>query len=163
MATIIVGTNSYVTEAELVTYAADRGVVLNGTPSVLLIIAMDYLESLEYKGVKTDPEQALQWPRKYVAITNYNGCSCADAYIDSTTVPQDIKNAQMALAMQIDEGNNPLATSTQQVKSETVGPLSVTYMDGSTSVPYLKTVRVLINKYLLNGSGGFNNATVRKA
>jgi len=45
MATITVGTNSYVTEAELTTYATDRGITLTGAPDVLLIKAMDYLDT----------------------------------------------------------------------------------------------------------------------
>ena len=52
MATIVVETgagltnsNSYVSESDLATYAADRGVTISGTAAVLLIQAMDYLES----------------------------------------------------------------------------------------------------------------------
>lgn len=44
MATITVGENSYATEAELTTYATDRGITLTGAPDVLLIKAMDWLE-----------------------------------------------------------------------------------------------------------------------
>ena len=45
MATITVGENSYVTETELSTYATDRGVTISGDTSVLLIKAMDFIES----------------------------------------------------------------------------------------------------------------------
>ena len=66
MATIIVGTNSYVTEAELQTYADDRGIVIQGADlSVLLINAMDYIETRSYSGQKFDADQSLEFPRYY--------------------------------------------------------------------------------------------------
>ena len=66
MATISVETgsgssssNSYVSEADLSTYATDRGVTVAGTASVLLIKAMDYIESQPFKGAKGSDAQAL--------------------------------------------------------------------------------------------------------
>ena len=63
MATIVVETgsgsttaNSYVSEQELTTYASDRGVTLTGTASVLIIQAMDYLESKMFVGTKSNIE-----------------------------------------------------------------------------------------------------------
>jgi hypothetical protein len=51
MATITVGINSYVTELELVTYAADRAIIIAATDkTVLLIKAMDYLETRSFSG-----------------------------------------------------------------------------------------------------------------
>ena len=59
MATIIVETgagltnsNSYVSEADLATYATDRGITITGTAAVLIIQAMDYLESRQFLGTK---------------------------------------------------------------------------------------------------------------
>ena len=70
MATIVVETgagltnsNSYVSESDLATYAADRGVTISGTAAVLLIQAMDYLESKNFNGTKSHITQATQWPR----------------------------------------------------------------------------------------------------
>lgn len=57
MATIIVGENSYVTEAELTTYSADRGITLTGSPDVLLIKAMDYLDTQNLIVPDPVPEQ----------------------------------------------------------------------------------------------------------
>ena len=63
MATIIVETgagltnsNSYVSESDLATYASDRGVTITGTAAVLIIQAMDYLESRQFLGTKSDIE-----------------------------------------------------------------------------------------------------------
>lgn len=159
MATIVVGTNSYVTEAELTTYADDRGVTLTADASVLLIKAMDYIEGQEYKGYKTVDTQALAWPRADVYLST---AFCYSNLIDSTVVPSDVKNTQMILAMQIDAGNDPLTTQGQAVKSETVDVITVVYQDGTTASPQLKAVKLLLNKYLAN-SGGNNCIKVGKA
>ena len=81
MATIIVedgsvvaGANSYVTEAELTTYAADRGITLTAATDVLLIKAMDYIESLSFIGTKFSEGQSLQWPRSNVYIDGFWFC-----------------------------------------------------------------------------------------
>lgn len=160
MATIVVGTNSYVTEAELTTYANDRGVTLVATPAVLLIKAMDYIEAQDYKGCKTEEDQALQWPRNEVYTGK--GCCYPCKMLDKTIVPSDIKNTQMILALQIDLGNDPLATQGQAVKSETVDVVSVVYQDNTDSSPQLKAVRLLLSKYLANGAGT-NSIRVSKA
>jgi len=116
MATITVGTNSYVTEAELTTYAGDRGITIVGGLSVLLIHAMDYLESRAYAGYKTDEEQALQFPRG-----------------GDTIVPQGIKNAQCIAAIEIDKGNDLQESQGQIIKREKVGVLETEYADYSQS------------------------------
>lgn len=160
MATIVVGTNSYVTEAELNTYAADRGITLVATPAVLLIKAMDYMEGQEFKGCKTDDAQALQWPRKEVYLAN--GCCYPCSMLDSAVVPTDIKNTQMILALQIDLGNDPLETQEQAIKSETVDVISIVYQDWTSNTKILKGVNLLLKKYLKN-SGGTNSILVTKA
>ena len=75
MATIVVedgtglaSSNSYVSEADFATYAADRGVTITGTSAVLLIQAMDSIEEENFKGNKYTDAQALQWPRDGVYI-----------------------------------------------------------------------------------------------
>ncbi len=47
--TQVAGANSYVSESDLTTYASDRGVALSETESVLIIKAMDYLNTLRYQ------------------------------------------------------------------------------------------------------------------
>ena len=70
--TITVGTNSYITRAAAIAYAAERGVTLADTAAtdVLLIKATDYMETLEgrYRGTRTDADQALAWPRSGAII-----------------------------------------------------------------------------------------------
>ena len=151
MATITVGQNSYVTEAELQTYADDRGITIDAAdPSVLLIQAMDYLETRSYRGEKTAEGQELEWPR-----TGITG-------LDEDTVPQKIKDAQMTLALIYDGGGDPLGQIGQRVTQETVeGAVSVRYSDkGNQSTLYPK-LTALLQGLLAAGSGGGSFAVVR--
>jgi hypothetical protein len=114
---IIVGTNSYVTELELTTYANDRGITITGDESILLIRSMDYLETRIYKSTKLVDTQPLQFPR-----------------YDYNPVPNEIKNAQMIGAILIGQGYDLQAPIEQAIKSERVeGAVTVEYQDGSNS------------------------------
>ena len=118
---ITVGTNSYVTEAELTAYATDRGITISNDTSVLLIKAMDYIETRMYISSKYDTAQALQFPRW--SILDY----------DDDVVPTEIKNAQMIAALLIDSGKDLQPTIGQSVKREKVDVIEVEYQDGSTT------------------------------
>jgi len=126
--------NSYVTEAELTTYATDRGVTLtaadDAAKAILLIQAMDYIESLNFKGDKATESQALQWPRVGVMIDGY--------YVDSDEIPELLKQAQMENAIGIDSGVNPLANVPRETIKEKVGDIEVEYSSGALSQTYLK-------------------------
>ena len=119
---LVVGTDTYATDDQLEAYALARGITLTGDAEVLLVKAMDYLESRTYKGEKTDDDQPLQWPRSGVYLSNGNATP-------SDTVPADIVNAQCQLACDADRFE--LIGSGASVKSKTVGDVSVTYADGS--------------------------------
>ena len=159
---IVVNTNSYVTEAELTEYATARGVTISGDTAVLLIKAMDYIEVNQYIGVKTVPSQALQFPRlicggygyqdnyypRNFSYNNgswfYNGCE-----YDSTTVPDDIKKAQIVAALLIDSGEDLQATTTQAIKREKVSSLEVEYQDNSTATKSYPQLNALLRPFLL--------------
>ena len=128
--TIIVGTNSYVSESELTDYATARGIVLDGAPDVALIKAMDWLSIQPWIGEKTDPTQPLDFPR--------NG---------DTTVPTAIKMAQLYLAVRADSGVDLLAPSPLEIKREKVDVIETEYATGSNvalyqtaELPYIKTM-----------------------
>jgi len=137
--------NSYVSEAELTTYASDRGVTITGTNAVLLIQAMDYVEQQNFKGTKNTDAQALQWPRYNVYIDTY--------YIESDSIPQLLKEAQMELALSIDGGLNPLTNEGRATKREKVDVIEVEYMDGARNVDYPTAFWNKIAKLLANGGG----------
>jgi hypothetical protein len=153
MATIIVedgsnvsGANSYITEAELATYAADRGITLTGVGSELIILSMDYIEALSYKGIKTEEEQPLQWPRYNVIVDSY--------YVESDEIPKELKQGQLATAVAIDQGNSPLNTIGRSTKREKVDVLEVEYMTGSTLNTIDPNISNSLYKLLNGGSNG---------
>lgn len=152
--TQVAGANSYVTEAELTAYATARGITLTGTAEPLLIQAMDYIESRRFKGDKMTKAQPLQWPRSGVYVDGY--------LIENDEIPGKLKSAQLALAVAIDAGNNPLATSTQAVKREKVDVIEVEYQDGTSSSPYIASVQAYLSDLIIPGSG-FGTATVTRA
>jgi len=140
MAVIVVGTNSYVTEAELTTYATDRGItILASDKTVLLIKSMDYIETRNFKGYKTDTDQALQFPR---VITGY----------DSDEVPDGIKTSQIIAALLVDGGNDLQPTIEKAVKSKKVDVIEIEYQDfASESTTYTQLNDVL--RPFVQGSG----------
>lgn len=160
MATIVVetgsivsGANSYVSTATLSTFATDRGITISGTLADLLIKAMDYIESLQYKGVKRTSDQALQWPRTDVYVDTY--------YVNSDSIPQDLKDALCHCAIAIDQGNDPLQDIPQKAIRKKVGDLEIEYSSGSSAVTINKRIGRMLWK-LLDGSSGSNTINVSK-
>lgn len=141
---IVTSANSYVTTTELSNYASDRNVTISGDASELLIQAMDYIESLDFIGIKYTNDQSLQWPRTDVIIDGY--------YQDLDYIPTQLKNGQMAAALAIDAGNGPLIDLPRSVKRQRVGELEVEYMDGSASTIVVRTINSQLRK-LLRGGG----------
>lgn len=142
---IIVGANSYVSEADLVTFATARGITLTSDEDELIIQAMDYIESLGYKGIKRTRDQSLQWPRIGVIIDGY--------YFDSDDIPQQLIDGLCQTAIAIDQGNNPLIDSPRKTVRERVGDLEVEYAQGASSVIVNKKILNTLNKLLGNGVG----------
>jgi hypothetical protein len=160
MATIVVETgtgsataNSYVSEADLTTYATDRGVTLSGDTAVLLIQAMDYIESQAFLGWKYTEDQALQWPRAAVYIDGY--------VVDTDEIPQLLIDALCEVAIGIDGGVNPLANEDRMTLSEKVGEIAVTYSAGSRNYTYLKAAHTKLRKLLAHGASGVNAPVIR--
>jgi len=154
--TIVSGANSYASEAELSAFATARNVTLSTdyTAEQLLIIAMDYVESLKYKGVKFTSAQGLQWPRSDVYIDSY--------YNSASNIPTELKNGLMQVALAIDVGNNPQQVSPRKTVMEKVGDLQVQYADGSSSVVIDHKIMSFLYKLLDGGGPGSANTIGRK-
>lgn len=150
---IVAGANSYVSEAELTAYATQRGVTLTGTEESLLIKAMDYLETLDYIGEKKTADQPLQWPRTNAYIDGY--------LFASDEIPKELKSAQMALAISIDSGTDPMATIERATKREKVDVIEVEYMDNASSVAIITSVNRMLRKLLSGATGGSAFRVVR--
>lgn len=77
-------------------YATARGLSLpvdDADVSELLQRANDLLEAKRYQGMKTDLDQALQWPRTGVWLDGKT--------LDSDTVPQQVINAEYQFAVEL--------------------------------------------------------------
>lgn len=96
--------NSYVSLADFRAYASVRGVSLpvdDAEAEAILIKAMDYLESFadRFIGERVNRDQALSWPRSDVTIEGFSW--------SVTEIPRQVRNAQLALGIEINDGNDP--------------------------------------------------------
>lgn len=145
---IVASANSYVTLEEARARALTRGVTLSVDDTVLesqLLIAMDYLESFRnsYKGTKVSSTQALQWPRYNVKIDGF--------LIEATVIPNELKYAQIQLAIEQANGVELLPNSTEAfIKREKVGPIETHYSEkfGSVAIPFMSAVSALLDPLL---------------
>lgn len=162
MATIIVedgsivpNANSYVSEADLTTYATDRGITLTAATDVLIINAMDYIESLDFIGYQLTEDQPLSWPR--------GNARKDDIYwYDTDEIPQDLIDGLCETCIAIDQGNDPSSLVERATKREKVGDLEVEYMDSASSTPINRKINNKL-KDLVNGSISGASFVVSKA
>ena len=134
----------YVEQTDFETYAAERGLTLLLDTSVTLTLALDYIEVQSFTGYKTDPDQALEFPRNGLA-----------------EIPQGIKNAQMEAALVYDKGEDPQGDLGPRVTGETVvGAVSVTYSDTGTTTQIYRKLNSTLAPFVSN-SGGVQMAVSR--
>lgn len=117
---------SYATAAELVAFAAARGIDLPATEpeqEQLLINAIDYMESLRYVGIRYTRDQALSWPRANAIVDGW--------YVAHNELPRQLKAAQLQLAidsMTLDLMGNVVPSTERVVLEEEVeGAVAVKY------------------------------------
>ncbi len=151
---IVSGANSYVSEAELMAFASARNITLVGEEEVLLTQAMDYIETLAYKGIKSTSNQDLQWPRAYVYIDSY--------YVRNDDIPKELKNGLMQCAISIDQGTGPQVDVVRKTIREKVGDLEVEYANDSVTSTMNVKIRSALWKLLAAGGGGSNIINVNK-
>lgn len=117
----VAGANSYVTVAELRTYAGDRGVTLpvaDASVEYLLVKAADHLETLEYVGTSEFTDQGLNFPR---LVTDSTGVAT------SSGVPAAIKRAQKMLALEAQNGALDIAARSGKYKRTKIDQIYVEY------------------------------------
>jgi len=146
--------NSFVTAAEAITYAGDRGFSF---PSVtadvekLLIKACDFILGLEnkFQGLRTEQNQRMPFPRVRVLIFNNVD------YIAFDEIPERVKEAQMRFAVSAHTSELRPDGTGQEVINEKVGPLQVQYAErGSGSVtPQFNQAMDLIAPFFENEGG----------
>lgn len=158
--TNVAGANSLVEHADILAYAAARGLAFpsaeaDGEPYA--IRAMDYLQAqrARYQGTKTYPTQSLQLPRTGMVIDGID--------FPSDAIPQEAKDAQCVLAIEAYAGTALLPTTTGQfIVEDTVGPITTKYSEkvGTTAEPEISAADALLAP-LFQGTGGFTLRTLR--
>jgi len=147
----IVGYND---TADLTAYAAARGIALTEDEAVLLTRSLDWLELQPFSGAKTDPLQALEWPR-----TGITG-------VADDVVPDKIKTAQIVCALIYNSGGDPLAAIEPFITQESVaGAVSVSYSDKGPVSPIYTQLNLLLRDYVggNNSGSGSNQFAVGRA
>lgn len=127
--TCVANANSYVTADDLRAYADLRGLAgsITSDDSTLepyLVLACDKIESYRsrFQGIKTDADNALQFPRSGVFIDGIE--------IDDDVIPTELKNAQCQFALDAMATTlqpNVLPSDGGATIEKTVGQITVKY------------------------------------
>ena len=138
-------TIGYTTDDDFIAFALARGVTVT-TPNAAIALtkALDYMETRQYKGYKTDNDQVLDWPRQYVYVDN--------VLLDSATVPSGIVKAQHVIALSIANGYDPLATIERAVKREKVDVLEVEYQQNASPTAILRSIIAALSDYVASAT-----------
>jgi hypothetical protein len=151
---------SYISVTAADTYFTNRGDTVWAaldTPAkeAALRKATDYmLQSYRprWAGMRVTATQALDWPRRYVPnrdVPNLYGPYVT--YYDFATVPAEVAHACAELAVRASAAAL-VPDVGAQVKSETVGPISVLYADGARQTTAYKAVDALLAPFFKAGS-----------
>lgn len=157
---IVANANSYITRAQLIAYAGDRGVLIEDAAAsdVFAIKAMDALEThrSEFRGREVEPGvQPLAWPRTGV-------CVGFVAYPDDV-IPSNIVKAQLALALLSAQGVDLLPTTGAGasgegfITREKIGPMETEYSEAAFlaqgTTPTIPQVTALLLPFLSGNAG----------
>lgn len=148
---IVANANSFVTRAEVISYASARGFVLpdDETTDVLATLAMDYLWTLCFKGTLVEGAE--------VPFPRYGLVDGDDAEGYEYAIPLGIKRAQMQLALDSHNGVDlaPSATPSSSLKRSKIGPIEEEFFaPGSTdTAPPLTVANTWLAPHLCPDSG----------
>ena len=159
--TLVAGANSFVTRAEIIAYAAARGITIadEDATDILAINAMDYLWTLCFKGDPVEATQTTPFPRMGLVDGD-----TADDYVH--TIPAGVKNAQLQLALDSNAGIDLLRSTnpTPALKRSKVGPIEREFfapnsltLDGTAP---LTVATAWLAPFVCNG-GAFGLKTIR--
>ncbi|WP_034913022.1 DnaT-like ssDNA-binding protein [Erwinia sp. 9145] len=132
--------NSYASVSDLRDFSTARGYDIptdDTTCKQLLVQAMDYLDSVNWKGSRSAIGQPLAWPRDRVFIDGEE--------IDKSIIPTRIKQAQCRLAVEAQETDlNPTQSGGAVTMERIEGAVTVQYdgssNDGTVSFPWLNAM-----------------------
>ena len=131
--TIVTDADSYVTAAELVTFAAEYGHTIGAVEAdneILLRNAMHAMEGRNWKGDRVSSTQSLPWPRTAVYVDGQ--------LLDYTSIPRQLRYGQLNLAVEA-YSTDLLPISEANAK----GAISVERVEGAVTREYYNTGKVM--------------------
>lgn len=156
---------SYCSVADADSYHAKHGnaawgTLATGDKEIALRRATAYMQqaySQRWDGWRSTIGQALDWPRSEVrrrdAPQGYgNVYGFVTSYYPSDAIPAEIVSACAMLALQ-SRTADLLPNIEPAVAAESVGPISVTYVNGGTSLTRYTAVEYLLAKFFSSGAG----------
>lgn len=119
-----------------------------------LITASNYLDqNFDWEGCKVFDAQSMDWPRSGVVscdagcdVTCNNVCGSSVAYIDSDSIPDQIKDATLEMSLNLLNNNTEadMANVNRGIKTAKVDVLSVTYFENGRNM--IKTIPDSVRK-----------------
>lgn len=159
---LTVNTNSYVTETEADTYFETRIDSANWIAASTelresaLVTATLLIDDHAWIGAAVSSSQALAWPRNNAI---YNDTRLGfNVTIGNTVIPSQVKEAVYEQALHLIDNEDILQGKTQTFESISVGPISISDSDSTSTIPMkpslvLKKIRPLLNKAYASGTG----------
>lgn len=167
--------DSYISVVDCDSYHSARGntnwELLSTTEKEQAIVrAVDYMMQVyrfKWSGVRLTATQALDWPRSFVPIKDFeyaglNGYTTlgGNYYYDSSVVPQEVKNACAELAFKA-AGGELAEDLTQGVIREKVDVLEVEYDKNSPQFKRYRAIDNMLAAYLDGSTSGTFRKVVR--
>lgn len=158
------GYNSFATVAQCTDYATMKlntawAALTTAQKEASLIWATKLLNSLTWRGQKTDPLQPNEFPRAFLwrsgnttDIAGNDSSLYGDYLFDSTTAPQFIIDACCDLAIQISASDTTAPTGLEGLKSVKVDTIEVVADQISAPSWFNDSVRLLVWRWLVNQS-----------
>lgn len=158
--TLVANANSFATRAEIIAYAAERGVTIpnDETADQKAIAAMDFLWAQPLLGSLVDDEQTTPFPRMGLV----DGDEDVEAW--EYTIPPGVKRAQMQLALDAHNGVTLTASGPAEaaVKMKKAGPVEKEFFEAPDPSGNARvTVALAFLAPFLTGGGGFGLEVVR--
>jgi hypothetical protein len=162
--TLIVGQNTYISQADAEAYADLAGLDALTDPVKSLkqaTLALDRLYGARFIGLKDNLEQPLMWPRRPTSsdvdsATDYYLVDSFGNYRSFTGIPIEVAHATVELAMLIESGTNVYAQSDPVVKQETIEVdvirTSRTYHDIGYRTNFLHKIHVILAPLLTSAA-----------
>lgn len=141
----LTNSNSYIDVAYLTQYAINRGITIQSSnPAQLIVLSMDYVEGLQFRGEKFTRNQPLQWPRWDVIIDNF--------LVTVHSIPWQLQQGQAEICLAIDRGINPISDIPRIKEAIRVGDVSIQYHKGM-AVTLVRRLNHTLWKLLKQGLG----------